>query len=81
MRLTPLDSLDLCSMSIDLDLPVPSPCIGVCRMSRRLGLCEGCKRNLDEIARWSVMTDDEKLIVWQQLPARPSAGLDGSDGE
>jgi uncharacterized protein len=49
---------------------VPSPCINVCRMNPTTGWCEGCKRNLDEIARWSVMPEAEKRWVWSQLPMR-----------
>ena len=50
--------------------PVPSPCNGVCRMDARTGWCEGCARTLDEIAGWSTMGDDEKIIVWDELAAR-----------
>jgi predicted Fe-S protein YdhL (DUF1289 family) len=39
-------------------------------MNATTGWCEGCKRNLDEIARWSVMTEAEKRWVWTQLPLR-----------
>ena len=48
----------------------PSPCINVCRMSPRTGLCEGCLRTIDEIAAWSRMSPDEKRSVLAQLPAR-----------
>jgi hypothetical protein len=34
------------------------------------GLCEGCLRSIDEIARWSQMSDDEKRSVWSQLTER-----------
>ena len=50
--------------------PVPSPCNSVCRMDARTGWCEGCARTLDEIAGWSTMGDDEKIIVWDELAAR-----------
>ncbi len=33
-------------------------------------LCEGCGRTLDEIAAWSVMSDESKRAVWAALPAR-----------
>ena len=33
-------------------------------------LCEGCGRTLDEIAAWSVMSDENKRAVWAALPAR-----------
>lgn len=49
---------------------VPSPCVSVCTMNPATGLCEGCLRNLDEIAQWSVYTDDEKRAVWTQLAER-----------
>jgi len=42
---------------------VGSPCINVCRMNDELGLCEGCLRTLDEIARWSSFSDEEKRTV------------------
>ncbi len=59
--------------------PVPSPCINVCRMDARSGLCEGCRRTLDEIAHWSRLDDAAKRRVWEQLAAR---GRDaGSAGE
>jgi uncharacterized protein len=52
---------------------VPSPCISVCRMDAASGLCEGCYRTLDEIARWSSASEDEKLAIWDQLLQRAHA--------
>jgi len=49
---------------------IESPCNSVCRMDERLGLCEGCHRTMDEIARWSQMSDAEKRQVLAALPAR-----------
>jgi predicted Fe-S protein YdhL (DUF1289 family) len=49
---------------------VPSPCISVCRMDAKTGLCEGCHRTLDEIAAWSLMADADKQVVWDALPER-----------
>ena len=34
------------------DAPV-SPCINVCQLDARTGLCRGCYRTLDEISAWS----------------------------
>jgi uncharacterized protein len=48
----------------------PSPCIDVCRMDPRTGLCEGCLRTLDEIAAWSALSPEQKRAVLAQLPAR-----------
>ncbi len=54
-----------------VDLPEPpSPCINVCRMDPRTGLCEGCLRTLDEIAAWSTLDPEQKRAVLAQLPSR-----------
>ena len=52
---------------------VPSPCISVCVIDERTGLCTGCQRTLDEIAAWSVLDAKGKLAVLAALPARRSA--------
>lgn len=49
---------------------VESPCAKVCIMDPDTDLCRGCARTLDEISRWSRMSDDEKRAVLAQLPAR-----------
>lgn len=47
-----------------------TPCIGVCTLAPD-GHCDGCFRTGDEIARWSTMTDAERLHVMDDvLPAR-----------
>jgi len=51
---------------------VKSPCIKVCQMDPQRGLCLGCARTLDEIARWGSMTDAERERVIAQLPKRGS---------
>lgn len=50
--------------------PVPSPCISVCRMNARSGLCDGCFRTLDEIAAWSRLDDADKRLVWTLIEQR-----------
>ena len=49
---------------------LPSPCISICRMDLRNGLCEGCLRTTDEIAVWSTATEEEKRAVWIGLMER-----------
>jgi predicted Fe-S protein YdhL (DUF1289 family) len=49
---------------------VASPCISICEISPRWGVCCGCYRTLDEIAEWSLYDADEKRAVLAQLPAR-----------
>jgi hypothetical protein len=41
-------------------------------MDPRRGLCLGCRRTLDEIARWGGMSDAERERILAQLPARAS---------
>lgn len=50
--------------------PVPSPCVGVCRIAPASGVCEGCWRTLDEIAAWGSLPDAARRAIWLQLPAR-----------
>jgi predicted Fe-S protein YdhL (DUF1289 family) len=53
--------------------PMPSPCIGICRL-RDDGLCEGCHRTTDEIARWTTYSDAERLHLMNDvLPRRRNA--------
>ncbi len=47
-----------------------SPCVKVCQMDPQRGVCLGCCRTLEEIARWSRMEDAERNLVMQDLPAR-----------
>jgi predicted Fe-S protein YdhL (DUF1289 family) len=39
-------------------------------MDSASGLCRGCSRTLDEIARWSAFSPDQKRAVLRQLPGR-----------
>ena len=51
---------------------VPSPCISVCQMDARTGLCLGCRRTLQEIADWLEMTPEEKLATLARVAERAS---------
>jgi len=59
---------------------VASPCVNVCVMDEATGLCRGCRRTLDEIARWSVMSDADKRSVIAALDARKRANPGASPG-
>ncbi len=52
---------------------LPSPCISVCAMEIRTGLCRGCLRTLDEIAAWSTLDDAGKRAVWARIEQRARA--------
>jgi len=47
-------------------------------MDETTGLCRGCRRTLDEIARWSVMHDADKRAVIAALSQREKTKM-GSD--
>jgi len=51
-------------------LPPLTPCIGVCRLDAA-GLCVGCRRTMDEIARWGSLDDAERTRLMDEvLPRR-----------
>ncbi|MBV6657360.1 MAG: DUF1289 domain-containing protein [Devosiaceae bacterium] len=44
--------------------------MGVCRIDQLTRLCLGCGRTMDEIGRWSRLTDPQRLAVMSILPGR-----------
>jgi len=49
---------------------ISTPCIKVCVIDAATGLCTGCGRTLDEIARWGGMSESERLSIMESLPQR-----------
>ena len=49
---------------------VKSPCINICRMDERTGLCVGCLRTIDEIVAWARMSEDEQRALLGALAQR-----------
>jgi predicted Fe-S protein YdhL (DUF1289 family) len=47
---------------------VPSPCRNICRLRR--GICTGCGRTPDEIARWPTAPDAERRAIRAAAAAR-----------
>lgn len=50
-----------------------SPCIGVCAVNGRVGICEGCGRKLKEIAGWRGLSATERAEIMALLPERMKA--------
>lgn len=50
--------------------PIATPCVKVCYVDGKSGLCLGCFRTLPEIARWSRFTDEERAVIMAELPTR-----------
>jgi uncharacterized protein len=54
-------------------MTVESPCIRICRLDPAAQVCVGCQRTVDEIARWSGMTEDQQRHVLQLVEQRRRA--------
>jgi predicted Fe-S protein YdhL (DUF1289 family) len=52
------------------DVRSDSPCIDVCRIDEKTGLCEGCLRTIDEIAAWGALDAAARRAVLDRLPER-----------
>jgi predicted Fe-S protein YdhL (DUF1289 family) len=65
-------------MEFDPDAPgpAPSPCIGICEMDARTGLCSGCQRTIEEITAWGSAGDDYRRTVWREIIRRRHALFD-----
>ena len=51
-------------------MSIETPCTKVCTIDPRTGLCLGCRRTLDEIARWGTMHPAERAAIMATLPRR-----------
>lgn len=49
---------------------IATPCVNICVVHPESGLCVGCHRTTDEIARWRAMSDDERVQIMAELPSR-----------
>jgi predicted Fe-S protein YdhL (DUF1289 family) len=53
-----------------------SPCVAVCLIDPKTGLCLGCGRTLPEIARWPRLDGAERRAIMSSLAQRMTdAGL------
>ena len=49
---------------------ISTPCIRICILDPETGLCEGCGRTLDEVARWLRMSEAERKRIMAELGTR-----------
>jgi prolyl-tRNA editing enzyme YbaK/EbsC (Cys-tRNA(Pro) deacylase)/predicted Fe-S protein YdhL (DUF1289 family) len=59
--------------TVDAEADVPSPCISICRMNVKTGLCDGCFRTRGEIAAWSAADNGSKRATWKVIEQRMAA--------
>jgi len=52
---------------------IPSPCVQVCRIAND-GYCTGCKRTIDEIRDWCIMSEYEQKKLLFELMWRKDNG-------
>ncbi len=58
---------------------ISTPCVKVCLIDEDTGLCEGCGRTREEIARWGRYDEAERLRIMSELePRMRRAFLPGS---
>lgn len=50
--------------------PILSPCTGVCVLDTGGDFCVGCLRTREQIARWTLMEEDERQRVMLELDER-----------
>jgi uncharacterized protein len=47
-----------------------TPCVNICLLDNETGICAGCGRTIEEIARWATMSDRERRAIMAALPVR-----------
>ena len=62
-------------LSPNATLPVPSPCVSVCRMDEAKQYCVGCLRTLDELRVWGSCDDASKRDIWLRVRQRAAANF------
>ena len=50
-----------------MDVPVKTPCIGVCSTGIGDRVCRGCKRFAHEVIHWNSYSNEEKRLIEQRL--------------
>jgi len=53
---------------------IETPCVKICTLDARSGVCLGCGRTIDEIAQWSAMSPEVRSLVIGELPGHLAAG-------
>ncbi len=56
---------------------IETPCIKVCKIVQRTGICRGCYRTVPEIKAWKTATVEQRQAILATLPERASLIDDG----
>ena len=49
---------------------IRSPCVKVCKLDKKRKMCIACKRTIEEIMQWSVLSDNDKSKILIDLKIR-----------
>jgi uncharacterized protein len=49
---------------------IETPCVNICTLDARAGLCLGCGRTVGEIAGWGTMSAETRRRIMAELPTR-----------
>jgi len=50
--------------------PITTPCVKVCFVDPKAGVCLGCFRTMEELGCWTRYSDAERDAIMAELPAR-----------
>mgnify|MGYP001373311928 CR=1 FL=1 len=56
-------------MADDKIKEINSPCVGVCQYNNE-EVCSGCFRTVDEISKWTTISNDEREKIMGELDSR-----------
>jgi predicted Fe-S protein YdhL (DUF1289 family) len=47
-----------------------SPCVKICKIDPHTEMCIGCKRYMEEIEVWSILTDENRCCIMEEIKER-----------
>ncbi|MEZ5815709.1 MAG: DUF1289 domain-containing protein [Hyphomicrobiaceae bacterium] len=49
---------------------IETPCVGICNLDARSGLCIGCGRSLEQIAGWARLAPERRREIMDEIESR-----------
>ena len=60
-----------------MNVEIESPCVKVCKIVQRTGVCRGCGRTVPEIKTWKTASAEQRQAILAALPERAPLMDDG----
>ena len=54
-------------MEKNYKLKIISPCKKLCQLTKTTKVCKGCGRTIDEIGRWSQMSNYQREVIMKRI--------------